>query len=247
MQLVDDSGVFRRIARAVAEHNTVGVIGEHFFGGGGAGHTDDFTTAADQFAGNVFLGAEIPQHHGALPVFHGFVCIKIADGTNGAGDDIGAAQLCAGGDLAFIRGDKCIHHAALADDFCQAAGVDAPQAGNTLLLQEGIKIALAAEVGGGLAPLPYDVSLHPGARALIVGGDHAVIADQREGLHDDLTVITGIGQCFQIPGHGGGENDLTDYIRLGAERKALKYRAVFQYQICFFCHRKIPLSCFFDD
>ena len=36
-------------------------------------------------------------------------------------------------------------------------------------------------------------------------------------------------------------------IRLGAERKALKYRAVFQYQICFFCHRKIPLSCFFDD
>ena len=72
LQLVDDSGVFRRIARAVAEHNTVGVIGEHFFGGGGAGHTDDFTAAADQFAGECFLWRRNPTAPRCAPRFPRF-------------------------------------------------------------------------------------------------------------------------------------------------------------------------------
>ena len=83
-QLGDDGGVFCRVAGAVAEHDAIGRVGEDFLGGGAAGHADDFAAAADQLAGDVFLGAEIPQHHGALAFVHGLIGFEMAHSVHGA-------------------------------------------------------------------------------------------------------------------------------------------------------------------
>ena len=120
----------------------------------------------------------------------------------------------------------------LADDLRDGARVHAAQARHALLLQERVHIVLAAEVGRRVAPLAHHIAAHM-AIALKFLLDDAVIADHREGLHNDLAVIAGIGQRLDVAAHARGEHHLTDHVALRAERLPLEHRSVRQNKIPF--------------
>ena len=58
--------------------------------------------------------------------------------------------------------------------------------------------------------------------AFKVSGDDAVIADKRERLYNDLSIIAAVGQCLEIPRHAGGEHHLGGHLPFGAETLAPK-------------------------
>ena len=43
------------------------------------------------------------------------------------------------------------------------------------------------------------------------GGNDPVIADERKGLYHHLSIIAGVGQCFQIASHPGGKNSFPNH------------------------------------
>ena len=122
------------------------------------------------------------------------------------------------------------------DNTGQLAGIDSVQADDAGLFQVVIQLSFAAEVGRSIAYLPDNVAFQAGTGAFKVLRNNAVIADQRKGLYDNLAVVTGIGQCFQITGHCGGKYDFSGYAAFCAEALALKYFSVFQNQICGLVH-----------
>ena len=125
----------------------------------------------------------------------------------------------------------------LPDQLGQVAGVDAVQAGDALLLQESVQSALAAEVGRLLAKVTDDIGGYMGSAAFKILRDHAVVADQREGLHHHLPVVAWVGERLQIAGHGGGEYHLgTQLVHRSAKAFALENFPVFQQQVNFSCH-----------
>ena len=128
--------------------------------------------------------------------------------------------------------DGTVHDAALAQGAGQAAGVDALNADDAVLFQEGIQRFLTAEVGGLFACLAHDIALGPDLAALDILAVHAVVADQGVGLGDDLAVVAGVGQRFLKADHTGGENDLTDGCAGAAHADTAENPAVCQYQIC---------------
>ena len=122
----------------------------------------------------------------------------------------------------------------------EGAGVDAGKAHDAVLLQISVQRSLAAEIGGLLAPLPHDIRRKGRAPAFKIRGDHAVIPDEREGLHNDLPVIAGVGQGFQVTDHAGGKDHLAGDLPRRAERLSLKNGAVLQNQIDAFFHQYPP-------
>ena len=135
-----------------------------------------------------------------------------------------------------VVGDDAVHHALLPDDLRQGAGVDAGQAHHALFLKKGVKAAFGTEVGRSLAPLLYDISFGTDHVALKVGGNDAVIANEREGVANDLPPIAAVCQRLQITGHAGGEHHLRHHRAVGAKALALERLAVFQHKVCPFPH-----------
>ena len=62
--------------------------------------------------------------------------------------------------------------------------------------------------------------------ALPVLADHAVIPDERKRLNDDLPVITGIGQRFDISRHARREYQFPDHVALGSEAFPFEHPSV---------------------
>ena len=120
----------------------------------------------------------------------------------------------------------------LPQDAGQLPGVDAADAGHVLGLEVGVQRILAAEVGGGVTQLPDHIA-PDAAPALKVRLNDAVVADEGEGLGDDLSVVAGVGQRLQIAAHTGGEHQLTYGVAIGADAQALKDLTVGQNQVCF--------------
>ena len=139
-----------------------------------------------------------------------------------AGDGVGLDGGQVGGDLV---ADGGIHHAVLPDDPGQLPGVHAVQPRHALLFQEGIQITVRAEVGRSAAVLPDHIALHAAGSFKILPDD-AVVADQRIGLHNDLSGIAGVRQGLDVAAHTGGEHQLTHGVGLRTEPDALKYLAV---------------------
>ena len=63
-------------------------------------------------------------------------------------------------------------------------------------------------------------------RAFKILRNDPIIADQRIGLHHDLSSIAGIRQCLQIAAHAGGEHQLAHGVRRPPEPEALKHLAI---------------------
>ena len=79
------------------------------------------------------------------------------------------------------------------------------------------------------ARLKYLIGEHLKVDILTV---HAVVADERIGLGDDLAVVAGVGQGFLKADHTGCKDDLTDGGTGAAYADAAEHPAIGQYQIC---------------
>ena len=222
--LLDLVHVFRRISGAVGEHDAVWIGSQNVLRGGGCRQDRHGTAPLLEFPDDVALGAVIQQGHPELllpfrRMDRGFLT---GNGLHHAGDGVGFDGCQVGGDLI---ADGGIHHAVLPDDAGQLPGVHAVQPRHPLLFQEGVQIAVGAEVGGSVAVLPDHVALDA-AGALEVLPDDAVVADEGIGLHDDLPGIAGICQCLDVAAHAGGEHQFPHRIGLRAEAEALKHAAI---------------------
>ena len=95
----------------------------------------------------------------------------------------------------------------VADMPCQRPGVDAAQAHDVLLPEEGVQGDEFMGVGGLHAPFANNVSA--GHQPGFANRVHTPVTDQRVGLHHNLTGIGGIHQQILIGGHVGVEHHLT--------------------------------------
>ena len=75
-------------------------------------------------------------------------------------------------------------------------------------------------------------------RAFKIAGDHAIVADKREGLHYDLPIVTRVCQRFKVARHAGGEHQFAHSVRLCTAVHAGECLPIFQDQIPFL-HRSL--------
>ena len=126
-----------------------------------------------------------------------------------------------------------VHHALFPQNAGDPPGIHAADAGNVPFFQQIPQISLAAEIGGRIAQVAHHIA-PGGAFSLKILGNHTIIANEREGLQDDLSGVAGIRQGLQITAHAGGKHRFPQGLFCAAEAPALKYFAVFQHQICLF-------------
>ena len=222
--LLDLIRVFRRIAGAVGQHHAVRIRRQNLLRGGGRRQDRHGAAPLLELPDNVALGAVIQQGHpeALLPFRRIAVGLLAGNSLHHTGDGVGLDGSQVGGDLV---ADGGIHHAVLPDDPGQLPGVHAVQPRHALLFQEGIQITVRAEVGRSAAVLPDHIALHAAGSFKILPDD-AVVADQRIGLHNDLSGIAGVRQGLDVATHTGGEHQLTHGVGLRTEPDALKYLAV---------------------
>ena len=216
--------VFRRIAGAVGQHHAVGTGGQDLLRGGGRRQDRHGAAPLLELPDNVALGAVVDEGHpeALLPFRRIAVGLLAGNSLHHTGDGVGLDGSQIGGDLV---ADGGIHHAVLPDDAGQLPGVHAEQPRHPLLFQEGIQIAVRAEVGRSAAVFPDHIALDA-AGALEVLPDDAVVADEGISLHDDLPSIAGVRQCLDVAAHAGGKHQFPHRIGLRAEAEALKHAAI---------------------
>ena len=222
--LLDLIRVFRRIAGAVGQHHAVRIRRQNLLRGGGRRQDRHGAAPLLELPDNVALGAVIQQGHPEplLPfrrMDRGFLT---GNSLHHAGDGVGLDGGQVGGDLV---ADGGIHHAVLPDDAGQLPGIYAAQPRHALLFQVRVQIAVRPEIGGCVAVFPDHIALHAAGSFKILPDD-AVVADQRIGLHNDLSGIAGVRQGLDVATHTGGEHQLTHGVGLRTEPDALKYLAV---------------------
>ena len=230
----DDLHVFCRVTGAVGKHQAIRRKGFELCQGGRSRQHRYTAAALTQAAHNVLFAAKVQQGnvqrffalrhtgsggkalrlgagHGIHRAGHG---ISLDDGHQGS-------QLFRLGFGVKLGGNGTVHNAAFAQDAGQAAGINALNADNAVFFQESIQRFLAAEVGRGRACFAHDVTLCPDLAALFVFAVHAVVADQRVGLGNDLAIVAGVGQRFFKPDHTGGKHNFAHGSALAAQAFAL--------------------------
>ena len=231
-ELLNLEDVLFRVSRAVGQHESIRPERKHVLGGGIMGQHRHAAAALLQAFDDVVLGAVVQQGNVVLllPFCRKDVRFFGARLRHAAQHRVtlNGVQIAR-----HLITDECIHNALLPDDAGEGAGIDAADAGDTVLLEKGVQRVLAAEVGRGVAQLAHHVALCK-ARAFEVLGNDAIVADEGEGLHNDLPGVAGIGQSFEIARHAGGEHQLPQPVTVGADARPLKDAAVIQNQISFF-------------
>ena len=134
------------------------------------------------------------------------------------------------------RQDGAHHNPGAAQSAGDRAGIDAAEAGHTLLREEPVERHRAQGVAGRRVVLPDDEPRDLHAARLEVALVDAVVADQRVRRHDDLPGVRRVGQHLLVAGHGGVEDDLAEGVGLGAERAAGVRRAVFEDEVGWVSH-----------
>ena len=219
--------ILRRVAGAVGQHHAVGVCRQNDLSSGGGRQDGDGAAPLLQLPDNIPLSAVVQEGNleFLLPLrrvngrlFAGDILHHTGDGISGDRRQISRHLVADGG----------IHDAVLPDDAGQLPGVHAVQARHALLFQIGVQVAVRAEIGGSITPLPDHISLDA-AFALKVLPDDAVVADEGIGLHDDLARVAGVGQGLDVAAHAGGKHQLTHGGGVGAEADALKNLAVLEH------------------
>ena len=235
--LLDGVVVFCRVAGAVGEHHPVHVQTHHIPGGHVMRQADHLAAPLAEAADNVLLRPVVDEGHPEsflslrekdlwLPVAH--LGHRPGTGIGGDGFQIGGRS----------GEDAGVHDALFPDDAGDLPGVHPADAADAPVFQKFIQFVLAAEVGGGVAQLPNHIAFGK-ALPLKIRLDHPVVADEGEGLHDDLPGVAGVGEGLQIALHPGGKHQLADAVARRADGLALKDHAVAQYKIGFF-HRLPP-------
>ena len=228
-ELGDNADVVGRVPRTVCEHDAVGLHCPDLLGCRRAGEDRDIAAALLQLAADVILCAEIPERH-LVVVFIGRQHVRhLRRGILDAfPDDVGFERRLFRRRQLRLFGDHRVHDAAFPDDFCHRARIQTVQAGNAVIAQKSVKRAFTPEIRRLLTPLSHNIRFYLDFGAFKIGRDHAVIADQRERLDHNLSVIARVGERFEISGHSGVENKFADSLTFISERLPFKHGAVFQ-------------------
>ena len=143
------------------------------------------------------------------------------------------------------------HHTGGTQVTHQLTGVDAADAHNALLRQIIVEAAFGTPVAHVRAGIADHIAGDPDAGGFRILAVHTGIADMREGLHHNLTVVARIGKSLLIAGHGSGEHDLAGRLAFGPVRLAYIYLTIFQNENglilvtdWFVAHRATPLFSF---
>ena len=176
-----------------------------------------------QAALDASLGAKIPQHNVilalGLALGNLFAAHILHRGMEGQRPELSNHGI---GIFRFFHQQGGVHNARAADAPGQAAGIQPAQPGDAFPAQILIQGALAAEIAGIVAPLPHHIRAQARPGAFKVLWNYAIIADGREGLNHDLPFIAGIGDGFQVTGHGGGKHQLRINVLFRAKPGPLK-------------------------
>ena len=172
--------------------------------------------------GSGHLGGQGAAAHGRLTA-HGLQ----ADVDAGRA---GATRVSASGRQGVPGEDAATHRARLAQMPGQGPGVDLAEANDAGVTQIVLQLPTGAPAGGPPSGFTYDVAGHPDTVRLGVLIVDPGVTDVWRGLHDDLAVVGGIGQCFLVPGHPGGEDDLSNGAPLSPVAAAPQGPAVLQYE-----------------
>ena len=148
------------------------------------------------------------------------------------------------GDIGFSD-NLPVHDPVLPDDAGQRPGIDTVQPHNALVPQKGVKNSSATKVGRGLTPFSHNIGFQIGMFAFKIRGDDSVVPDEREGLYDNLSIVAGVGERLQIPGHRCGEDNLSRRFSPVSESFSLKDHGVFQNQKSFLFQTEFLLSFLF--
>lgn len=152
----------------------------------------DFAAALAQLALDVVLYAVVEQRDAVL----GFALSRVNDvlrtgnGLDRILDNV-SLHFCDGllVRLEALGVDDAVHDALAAQLARQTAGVDAGKANDLLRLEVLVERYLAAPVGRVLAHLAHDEAGNPALAGLVVVKVDAVVADERVGHGNDLTVV----------------------------------------------------------
>ena len=230
LEVRDDLDVLRRVAGAVGQHHAV-VLADYVLRLGVRRNNRDLTAALAQLALDVVLYAVVEQRDAVL----GFALSRVNDvlvagnGLDRILDNVSLHLL--DGLLVRLKAlgvDDAVHDALAAQLAGQTAGVDAGEADNLLRLEVLVERYLAAPVGRIFAHLAHDEAGDPALARLVVVKVDAVVADERVGHGNDLTVVGRVGQDLLIAGHAGVEYDLADALSLVADCGTLEQSAVRQ-------------------
>ena len=230
LEVRDDLDVLRRVAGAVGQHHAV-ILADYVLRLGVRRNDGDFAAALAQLALDVVLYAVVEQRDAVL----GFALSRVNDvlrtgnGLDRILDNV-SLHFCDGllVRLEALGVDDAVHDALAAQLARQTAGVDAGKANDLLRLEVLVERYLAAPVGRVLAHLAHDEAGNPALAGLVVVKVDAVVADERVGHGNDLTVVGRVGQDLLIAGHAGVEYDLTDALSFVADCGALEQGAVRQ-------------------
>ena len=230
LEVCHDLNVLRRVAGAVGQHHAV-VLADYVLRLGVRRNNGDFAAALAQLALDVVLYTVIEQRNAVLGLtVSGINDILIAG--------YGLNRILYNVSLHFLDGffvrlkalgvNNAVHNALAAQLAGQTAGVDAGKANNLLRLEVLVERYLAAPVGRVFTHLAHDEAGNPAFAGLVVLKVDAVVADERVGHGNDLTVVGRVGQNLLIACHAGVEYDLTDALSFVADCGTLEQGAVRQ-------------------
>ena len=231
--LRDGEVVFRRIARAVGEHDAVRMDVEQRLRIHRAGEGDHAAVPLHQFLDDAALGAKIVQRDQMARVFR-FRPIGFNFAAGNALHRVHNAVRAQRGKIHRVRigSDRRVQRALFANGAGDFPRVHAAHAGNAPRLELFVHRAFAAEIGGRIADFARHIAAQKRAAALPVLAVHAIIADQWEGLHHDLPEIAGVGERFDVTARSRGKDHFPHRAGRRAKAPALEHAAIFHHDIC---------------
>ena len=217
-----------RVARPVGEEQTVWLQCQHLLRRGIIGHNGHIAAAFVQAADDVVLDAAVDGDHGVFMI--GGACLPPLFAADDA-DRVMRHRGCGnGGKRRFAGGVRRGENHAARAEIPYAAGqlsrIDAPNAGNLILLHHfGERLGIA-EVARTVAVFPHDHAADGRRARFIVFVGNAVVADQRIRHDHRLIGVGGVGQDLLIAHHGCVEHNFAYAVRACAERVAVVFAAV---------------------
>ena len=242
------AGLFR-VARPVREEHPVGVEFLNLIEGDGGRQHDHTAASLGHAVWGHGLDAQIDRGHGeqrllAFEVasrldhvgFRGAHLVVEAHALHLRGslhlfEHVGnLAGLAVGTDKRRSREDSRTHHTCRAQVSHEFAGVDMRDAHDVVGHEIVIQRPCGAPVTHHHARVAHHIARDPDAGGFQIVIVDAGVADVRERLHHDLTIVARVGQCFLVAGHRGVEHDLRAGGSRGTEWLANVHLPVFKHE-----------------
>ena len=223
------------VARAVRQEHAVGAHRQDV-GGTRVGADDVDVAVVRQAERDVALHPEVDGHDAAAAVgIDGGdrVADRCGDGADEV-DAVGAGLRLRRGEELVVRGrpERTGNRPVIADQAGQAAGVDAGDPGDALLVEHRAEVGLCPVIAVTPSQVAHDDAATERPDRLEIGGVDPVVADVRVRERDDLPGVARVGDHLLVSGEHGVEHDFTGRDRhVRADQVAFEDAAVGEHQL----------------